>query len=124
MQFRSYLPGHRVWAALVAGFALLASPTPTPAAPAADLGSLDMIPEAAQIVVHLRGIKGVANRAMAFLEKALPEQILGRSVDTPIGRGVDQQLSSRRCDALVSGALADDGRDISTGAVTGNRDLR
>ena len=33
-----------------------------------------MIPEAAQIVVHLRGIKGVANRAMAFLEKALPEQ--------------------------------------------------
>ena len=74
MQLCSYLPGHRAWAALIAGFALLASPSPTPAAPAADLGSLEVIPEAAQIVVHLRGIKGVANRAMAFLEKALPEQ--------------------------------------------------
>lgn len=74
MQLRRYFPGCRVWAALLAGFALLASPAPITAAPAADLGSLEVIPEAAQIVVHLRGIKGVANRAMAFLEKALPEQ--------------------------------------------------
>ncbi|MBM4095869.1 MAG: hypothetical protein FJ261_03745 [Planctomycetes bacterium] len=74
MHLCSTLLGRRAWTALLACLALLASPLNAPAAPATDLASLEAIPDAAQIVVHLRGIKGVANRAMAFLEKALPEQ--------------------------------------------------
>lgn len=74
MHFRAFSPVTRVWAGVIAGFALLFGGTQGLAAPAQALGGLDAVPESAQIVIHLRGVKGVANRAMAFLKKALPEQ--------------------------------------------------
>ena len=101
MHLWSILPGRRLLASLVAGLALLASVVPVMGAPASDLGSLDVIPEGTPLVLQVRGIKGVVNRVMAFLDKALPDQ-------APLVKGfVDSALEDGFGGRKLAGLTAD-----------------
>ena len=101
MHLWSILPSRRLLASLVAGMALLTSIVPVMGAPASDLGSLDVIPEGTPLVLQVRGIKGVVNRVMAFLDKALPDQ-------APLVKGfVDSALEDGFGGRKLAGLTAD-----------------
>jgi co-chaperonin GroES (HSP10) len=101
MHLWSILPSRRLLASLVAGMALLTGIVPVMGAPASDLGSLDVIPEGTPLVLQVRGIKGVVNRVMAFLDKALPDQ-------APLVKGfVDSALEDGFGGRKLAGLTAD-----------------